>query len=62
MMSSTSPSLNHEVPPSAAWSMKGSTAIEGRRRWKLSISVAGGVMGPAAGAGTTAEGRTGPTA
>ena len=29
---------NHEAPPSSVWSTKGSTAIEGRRRWKLSTS------------------------
>ena len=38
MMASTSPSENHEAPPSSVWSTKGSTAIEGRRRWKLSTS------------------------
>ena len=38
MMASTSPSENHEAPSSSVWSTNGSTAIEGRRRWKLSTS------------------------
>ena len=45
MMASTSPSENHEAPPSSVWSTKGSTAIEGRRRWKLSTIGAGADSG-----------------
>ena len=46
MMASTSPSENHEAPPSSVWSTKGSTAIEGRPRWKLSTIGAGADSGP----------------
>ena len=62
MMSSTRPSLSHELvaSPASLWpggsavaadeSTNGSTAIEGRRRWKLSSAgaVAGRCPGPTA--------------